>query len=148
MRSLPENRPTFVSVKFMKKFTVVILALLYITTSTGATLNMHYCMGKLADWDLGHNSSKNCGFCGMEKGNEKDNGCCKDEQKLIKNDTDQKFTESSFFLFRFLSPAELTGFAVMPLIRIASLQELNPVSNAPPRCTDLPIYKRNRTFLI
>jgi hypothetical protein len=132
----------------MKKFAVVILAFLYITTSTGATLNMHYCMGKLADWDLGHNTTKNCGSCGMEKGNGNDNGCCKDEQKLIKNDTDQKSTGSSFFLIRFLTPAELTGFAEMPLIRIASLPELNPVSNAPPRCTALPIYKRNRTFLI
>ena len=132
----------------MKKFAVVILALLYITTSTGATLNMHYCMGKLADWDLGHNTSQNCGLCGMEKGNENDNGCCKDEQKFIKNETDQKFTESSFFLFRFLSPAELTGFAVLPLVRINSIPEQNPVSNAPPRCTDLPLYKRNRTFLI
>ena len=132
----------------MKKFAVVILALLYITTSTGATLNMHYCMGKLADWDLGHNTSQNCGLCGMEKGNENDNGCCKDEQKFIKNETDQKFTESSFFLFRFLSPAELTGFAVLPLVRINSIPELKPVSNGPPRRTDLPLYKRNRTYLI
>lgn len=132
----------------MKKFAVVILALLYITTSTGATLNMHYCMGKLADWDLGHNTSQNCGLCGMEKGNENDNGCCKDEQKFIKNETDQKFTESSFFLFRFLSPAELTGLAVLPLVRINSMPELNHVSNGPPRCTALALYKRNRTFLI
>jgi hypothetical protein len=132
----------------MKKLTFAILALLYITTSTGATLNMHYCMGKLADWDLGHSTSKNCGSCGMEKGNERDNGCCKDEQKLIKNETDQKFTQSSFFLFRFIAPAELSGFAVLPLNRITLIPEYHPLSNAPPRCTDLPIYKLNRTFLI
>jgi hypothetical protein len=132
----------------MKKFVVVILALLYITTSTGATLNMHYCMGELADWDLGHNTSKNCESCGMEKGNENDNGCCKDEKKLIKNDTDQKFTKSSFFLFRFLSPAKLTDFTTMSLIGVNLIQEQSPVSNAPPRCKALPLYKRNRTFLI
>lgn len=145
---MPENMPTFVADKFMKKFALFILAILYISTSTGATLNMHYCMGKLADWDFGHNTSKNCGSCGMEKGNENDNGCCKDEQKLIKNETDQKFTESSFFLFRFLSPAESAGFAVMPLIRFTLMPEQNPLSHLLLRCTALPIYKRNRTFLI
>ena len=77
----------------MKKLLIAIFALLYISTSTGATLHIHYCMGKLADWGLGHNNSKTCGECGMEKSEEKDNGCCKDEHKFIKNDTDQKTGE-------------------------------------------------------
>ena len=67
----------------MKKFVTAILAVLYLGTSTGATVHMHYCMGKLADWGLGHNKSKTCGNCGMEKSEEKDNGCCKDEHKFV-----------------------------------------------------------------
>jgi hypothetical protein len=51
----------------MKKLIVAILSLLYICTSTGATVHMHYCMGKLADWDFGHNTSKTCSGCGMKK---------------------------------------------------------------------------------
>ena len=58
----------------MKKFVAVILALVYIGTSTGANIHMHYCMGKLADWGLGDNKSKTCSKCGMEKSDEKDNG--------------------------------------------------------------------------
>ena len=51
----------------MKKFITAILAVLYLGTSSGATIHMHYCMGKLADWGLGHQNSKTCGNCGMEK---------------------------------------------------------------------------------
>lgn len=132
----------------MKKATVLILAILYITTSTGATLSMHYCMGKLADWELGQNKSKSCGFCGMEKGDEKDNGCCKDEQKFIKNDADQKFVESTSYLFKVLAPAELSVYPALSFFQTASVTEQNPVSNAPPRSKGLAIYIRNRTFLI
>ncbi len=74
----------------MKKIIVAILALLYITTSTGATIHMHYCMGELADWGIGLNDSKTCGKCGMDKSDEKDNGCCNDEQKQVKLETDHQ----------------------------------------------------------
>ena len=47
----------------MKKFITAILAVLYLGTSSGATIHMHYCMGKLADWGLGHKNSKTCGQC-------------------------------------------------------------------------------------
>ena len=63
------------------------------SASLGATLHLHYCMGKLADWRFSHSRSEKCSKCGMAKTKEKDNGCCKDEQKFFKNDTDQKATE-------------------------------------------------------
>lgn len=51
----------------MKKFLVAILALLYLTTSTGATVHMHYCMGKLIDWGFTHSKKDSCENCGMSK---------------------------------------------------------------------------------
>ncbi|MBK6990321.1 MAG: hypothetical protein IPH34_00115 [Chitinophagaceae bacterium] len=42
----------------MKKFITAILAVLYISTSTGAMVHMHYCMGQLADWGLGITNPK------------------------------------------------------------------------------------------
>ena len=36
----------------MKKLLITILALVYLTVSSGATVNLHYCMGKLMSWDL------------------------------------------------------------------------------------------------
>jgi hypothetical protein len=65
--NLAHNNYTFVLASTMKKLFVAILAILYLSTSTGATLHVHYCMGRLAGWGLGHNNSKTCGKCGMEK---------------------------------------------------------------------------------
>jgi hypothetical protein len=132
----------------MKKFIISILAVLYLGTSIGAVLHMHYCMGKLADWGIGHNKSKTCGGCGMEKSNEKDNGCCTDEHKFVKNDTDQKVVESYFHLKEAMAVALLPDYIELPLIQISSVTEENPVSNAPPRRSGVAVYLLNRTFLI
>ena len=132
----------------MKKFIAVILAVLYLGSSTGATIHMHYCMGKLADWGLSHSGAKTCGSCGMEKSNEKDNGCCKDEQKFIKNTTDQKTAEPSLLLKNIFSEAFIADYPELPLLQVSSLIEENPVSHAPPRSHGVAVYIFNQTFLI
>jgi hypothetical protein len=132
----------------MKKILTAIAAFLYMGTSTGATVNMHYCMGKLADWDFGHHKSNNCGECGMEKSDAKKDGCCRDEHKFIKNETDQKVVESSFQLMEIAGAALLPGYAELPLLHISSVTEENPVSNAPPRNNGVAVYIFNRTLLI
>jgi hypothetical protein len=132
----------------MKKFIVAILALVYITTSTGATLHMHYCMGQLADWGLGQNKSKTCGKCGMDKSEEKDNGCCKDEFKLVKNDTDQKASEAGFKLIQLITVALPVSFVEIPSVNFPSVTEENPISHAPPRTGGVAVYIRNCVFLI
>lgn len=132
----------------MKKFIAAILAIFYLSTSTGANIHMHYCMGELADWGLGHNKSKTCGNCGMEKSEEKDNGCCKDEHKFVKNDNDQKTTESfvtNFSLQVIDIPVEcFTSSEIL----VSSVTEKHPVSHAPPRSSGVAVYIRNCTFLI
>lgn len=132
----------------MKKLLAVILALVYMSTSTGATIHMHYCMGKLADWGLGHNKSKTCGKCGMEKSDEKDNGCCKDEHKFVKNDSDQKIAEAGFQMMQLVSTAIPVSFFEIPDNNIPSVTEANPISHAPPRSSSVAVYILNRSFLI
>jgi len=114
------------------------------STTTGATVHIHYCMGKLADWGLGHNKSNTCSKCGMEK----KNGCCKDEHKFIKNETDQKVVESSFQMIEIAGVALLPGYAELSLLHISSVTEENPVSNSPPRNNGVAVYIFNRTLLI
>jgi hypothetical protein len=63
----------------MKKITVAILAILYLTVSSGVAMSIHYCMGKVASVELGHTSDK-CSKCGMEV----TGGCCKNEFKMVK----------------------------------------------------------------
>jgi hypothetical protein len=133
----------------MKKFIVAILAVLYLGTSTGATVNLHYCMGKLSDWSLIHDESKTCGTCGMKKVQHQKKGCCKDEKKFVKIDSDQKFSGKTINTFR------LVGFA-LPL----SFEECNhfiiypdcsykqSVGHSPPSKNGVDIYIRNCVFLI
>src|SRR6185295_20228695 len=72
----------------MKKILVSILAVFYLATSVGATVHLHYCMDKFINWSLLKGGDK-CSKWGMEK----DGGCCKDENKFVKNNIDQKVAE-------------------------------------------------------
>lgn len=131
----------------MKKIIVALLAILYMGTSTGATLHMHYCMGKLADWGLSHNDSKTCSKCGMEQ-SEKADGCCKDEQKFLKNNADQKNVELLFQLNQAMAITLPVSFFIMPAVNFPAEIHNIPVSHAPPRCAIVAIYIRNCVFLI
>lgn len=67
-------------VKIMKKLVAILVALLYIAVSSGFTVNMHYCMGKLAGVKLQAHADKHCNKCG------KSGKCCKDEIRFCKAD--------------------------------------------------------------
>jgi len=133
----------------MKKFIVSILSFLYITTSTGATIHFHYCMGKFVGWDLSHKPSEKCGKCGMKiKHQSKRNGCCRDEYKQIKNEKDQKLSVVEpvllYPVFIILSSNFQSDLlSIIP----ASVSENYPVSNAPPGSPGA-IHIRNCVFLI
>lgn len=132
----------------MKKLTVAILSIIYLGTSTGMNVQLHNCMGELANRGVMHNNSKNCGKCGMEKKDGKDNGCCNDEHKFFKNNSDQKVSESSF------QPLQLVGFDLSVSFlnsssnNFSSVTEESPVSNSPPRSHGVAVYIFKRTFLI
>ena len=74
----------------MRSFFLYILTLLYLASTTGAMLETHFCMGKLADWSIGDSSGEHCGLCGMPKNDGQDNGCCSDEESFLKITDDQK----------------------------------------------------------
>jgi hypothetical protein len=132
----------------MKKFIIAILAVLYLGTSLGATIHMHYCMGQLDDWSFRSNTSETCGKCGMEKKGSNDNGCCKDEHKFFKDDTAQKVTVNNLQMMQLFSTALPASFIMLPDVAFTSLTEENPNSHAPPRSCEVPIYKRNCVFRI
>lgn len=129
----------------MKKIIVTILAIAYLGTSTGAMVNMHYCMGKLANWGLGNDDSRTCGKCGMEKQNK---GCCKDEHKFFKSQTDQQTTVSAFHLLQIVAVALPVSCFEIPSVDIFTISKENPISHAPPQDSDVAVYIRNCVFLI
>ncbi len=131
----------------MKKLIIAILAILYIGTASGATVQMHYCMGKLVNWSIGHDDAKTCDNCGMEKDGSGKNGCCKDEQKQIKLEKDQKVAEA-FQLMQLTATAVPVSSIVYTLPHVASATEEHPRSNAPPLTDATSLYIRNCTFRI
>ncbi|HTH31027.1 MAG TPA: hypothetical protein VL946_06730 [Lacibacter sp.] len=132
----------------MKKLVVAILSFLYISTSSGATLQMHYCMDKLVDWSIGHTDDKNtCNNCGMEKDGQGKNGCCKDEQKQLKIEKDQKIAQS-FQVMQLVATALPVPFISFAQQLPSSATEENPCSNAPPLTDNTSLYIRNCVFLI
>ena len=131
----------------MKKFIVSILALVYLSSSTGTSVDIHYCMGKLVNWTFSHTEGKSCDKCGMEKKGS-DSGCCKDEQKFLKNTDDQKAASNVVQLFQ-VAGADLPvqqqyHHASFPV----SLTEEYPLSNAPPLSGAVSLHVRNCVFLI
>ncbi len=132
----------------MKKIVVILLLVIYGSTSLGATIHMHYCMNEFVGWNLWHGDQKNkCGKCGMK---EKKGGCCKEEQKQLKLSTDQNHNQLKAFVFeQFFTPVILTHQAFYDFTQPTSVAVLLPKNNAPPnRCKSVPLYLSNCVFLI
>lgn len=132
----------------MKKFITAILAVLYLGTSFGATIHIHYCMGQLADWGLSHNKSKTCPKCGMDKVDKAGKGCCKDEHKFLKDYSAQKLAEGNLQMLQLFSHPIPASFIELPAMDFPSVTEENPISHAPPQSHGVAIYIFKRSFLI
>ena len=125
----------------MKKILVSILAVFYVASSVGATVHLHYCMDMFIDWSLLKGGDK-CNKCGMEK----DGGCCKDENKFVKNIVDQKVAESTIQLKQMAAVAAPTAFIYPSEYHFTSIVQENHLSHAPPRNNGVGIYILNNVF--
>lgn len=132
----------------MRKIFTSILAVIYLASSTGTALHFHYCMGKLANWGLSGDQSELCPSCGMEKGEADRKGCCKDEHKFIKNNSDQKISNNVFSFLKSVvinnpsipvNPSDLTFYSTPTKII---------PSKSPPGIYCKHIYILNCTYLI
>ena len=125
----------------MKKILVSIFAVFYLASSVGATVHLHYCMDKFINWSLLKGGEK-CNKCGMEK----DGSCCKDENKFVKNNIDQKLAESSIQLIQMAAVAMPAAFVCTSDCYFTSIIQENLLSHAPPRNSGVGIYILNRVF--
>jgi len=125
----------------MKKILVSILAVFYLASTVGATVHLHYCMDKFINWSLLKGGDK-CSKCGMEK----DGGCCKDENKFVKNNIDQKVAESSFQLIQMAAVASPAAFILTTEYYVTSITQENSFDHAPPRSNSVGIYLLNSVF--
>jgi len=132
----------------MKKFLVAILAFLYISSSTGASVYMHYCMGELASAGLGNHTTKTCDKCEMENTGQKGKDCCKNENKFFKSQTDQDATVSVYHLLQPIAIVLPVSYFEIPSADICSIAAEYPISHAPPQISSVAVYIRNCVFLI
>lgn len=128
----------------MKKFLLVILTLLYIGVSSGIALNLHYCMGKLADIKLGQTGT--CASCGKQN---QPSDCCSTETQLIKLSVDQNV--------HLMSATDLTPVTIELLSGLFYEFSASDVPNdispfvtneSPHGWTTLPLFIHHCTFLI
>jgi hypothetical protein len=138
----------------VKKFLASILAFLYLSTSMGATIHLHYCMGKLISWGLMSHESGNCDYCGMSKNRSHTNdltakkNCCKDDNKQIKTAGDQKLPQAEYQFLKFSQDAPAAGFLSIPSFLIPSVTLAQPTSHAPPIIGKQPAFLLNCNFRI
>ena len=122
------------------------------STAMGATVHLHYCMGKLTEWRLGDSKDDLCDTCGMKKARAGEQlskkNCCKDEFKELKLKKDQRVPENSQpVAFAPLAFTPVTIY-VLPPAAIISLAAEFPVAKAPPGIDGLPAFLLNCNFRI
>ncbi|MBN8718667.1 MAG: hypothetical protein J0H85_04425 [Sediminibacterium magnilacihabitans] len=140
----------------MKKCLVTILAFIYLISAVGATVHLHYCMDKLVAWGFvsEKNNEKVCSYCGMAKSAadkhcvKESKGCCKDEQKIVKLENDQKVSDVAFQFTQIFSDAISHSFSDYAFEYASSLTEKFPVTHAPPRTQGVSLFVRNCVFRI
>ncbi|MGZ3950922.1 MAG: HYC_CC_PP family protein [Flavisolibacter sp.] len=118
----------------MKKIVAIIFLLVYGLSSTGATLQFHYCCGKLKSVKLTPVTEKQCG---MKHSTPVKKKCCDDKQIELKIKADQKTQQAA--KFNIWSPSiakkELAIVVQQPVVSTAIVPEVF----APPPLGD-PLY--------
>ena len=126
----------------MKKFLVTILAVIYLTVSSGFAMTIHYCMGKVSKPTIEIASSKSCA-CGKKEMK----GCCKTESKFIKLSDDYQATYADVSI---VAPLHIVPnfYTITNSIVVNSNVKLAFNTYSQPIVSPQPIYILNCDFRI
>jgi hypothetical protein len=132
---------------FMKKLSVVILAVVYLAVSSGIVISQHFCMNRLdsVQW-FAAGTPDECGRCGMSM--EEAHGCCHDQVDLVKLQNDQQ--QAFATLFNFSAPAVLPPAPIDFLLTAFPSQDIyiDNLAHAPPLLPDDDLCILNSVFRI
>ena len=130
----------------MKKILVAILLFTYAFAASGASVELHYCMGKLIGVDFDHASKNECRNCGMKA--KPKGGCCNTKQIQVNVDQEQQAAYNNIHLSN-------DHFVVIPVYLIGddTLADVNndagfPSIHAPPLINPVSVYLLNCNFRI
>jgi len=108
----------------MKKFLVTILALVYLTSTMGATLRLDCCLENLVKVD-------------------KENKACKEEHKQAKPGHEQKHNDNHLRVVKSFPTTTTASFPAYSFYILANLTEAYPVNNAPSQQAAIPLFILN-----
>ena len=129
----------------MKRIFALLLALLHMAATTGATVYVHHCMGKEVGASISVESEDevhSCSHCGMQK-KKSGNGCCKDEVRIVKSETDGTLAKVALtpVVLEAALPAVPYPFIITPAAPLAAAaDEAAARPHAPPLSRPVPIY--------
>jgi hypothetical protein len=131
---------------YMRKSILAIIAIVYLTVSARTISNDHYCMGKLVSSYLTTKETGNCDGCGMKDGEQ--NGCCRNEQRLLKLYKDQRIPLSIYKLNKICQTAFSFNYT-----SLHGTYDFFDDGQNPPRYESTPenkvhLFTRNRVFRI
>ncbi len=127
----------------VKKFLVIFFSIFYLTSTSGISLNIHYCGGKIKHITLFNSSEKCC--CGKKKMSKK---CCKDKVSYFKIKDDQQSNQSA----KIITPTSKITPVVLPVFKFDDYIVCTNVTvfnyHAPPVLYDNPLYLKYQVLLI
>ena len=126
----------------MKKILAILIMLMYGFSSTGMTISLHYCCGKLKSIDWTVPKHKNCGH----QKNMGGKPCCETKLVSLKDKSDQDVLD---FVLKPV-PADVAEPKVFtePVSLKPREGLLTPEVFAPPPLFPLPLYISHRVFRI
>ncbi len=128
----------------MKKAFALFITVLYLAVSTGLVLEIHHCMGEVADFSVMASKESFCGSCGMPKDS---NSCCKDELKIVKLQDSHKLLNSNYQLESPHSPIP-NHYGYLNDRKLSRILTAKGHSNPPPGLSSPPLYIVNCAFRI
>ena len=128
----------------MKKFVVIFFSIFYLVSTSGMSLNVHYCGGKIKHVSfITTNNEKGC--CGKKKMSKK---CCKDKVAYFKIKDNHKSNQVA----KIANPSSKLISAVLPSVinctYVSSFYTTVQNYHAPPVIYDNPLYLKHRVLLI
>ena len=120
---------------------------MYMASATGATVHMHYCMGKFMSASFIEKDEDSCEIkCCEKKSRQKD--CCKDEHKTVKT-SDHQLAKASFDLPLYQPALPILAYFERVSRPFPTYSKLAEKAHSPPSLwRTCPIFIEVRNFRI
>ncbi|WP_111599942.1 HYC_CC_PP family protein [Chitinophaga skermanii] len=130
----------------MKKLLTILIAVLYTIITSGFTVNVHYCMGKIAEVKLQEPKHASCNKCGRADGK---SNCCKHEVKYLKMANEHQVAKTQGDMQPLFAAIALPVLEFPTIDLPVSIITNQPRANAPPGLSSQePLYIQHNAFLI